>query len=251
MLVPASKVGSFDGEVTALFEGVRAKVNAVLGQQFNFKSLPKEKLIVRGKKVIAAGPTISICASDSVLTEALEGDAGIAKLNMAYERADKLLDKQKDQWKEEGGEGGVLLLSQHVAGELSRVPKLVAQMQLGNDDAKAEAAGALWDLAANADNQVAIAKEEGALAALVALLREGSAVGKEYAAGALMNLAVSADNQVAIAKEEGALAGLVALLREGSAVGKEYAAGAVKSLSRNKETKDSLLQFGCPASALV
>ena len=86
----------------------------------------------------------------------------------------------------------------------------------------------------------------------MALLREGSAVGKEDAAGALWSLAVNADNQVAIAKEEGALAALVALLREGSAVGKEKAAGAVKSLcSRNKETKDSLLQLGCPVSALV
>ena len=209
VLVPSGKVGSFDGEVTALFEGVRAKVNAVLGQQFNFKSLLEEKLIVRGKKVIAAGPTISICASDCVLTEALKGDAGIAKLNMAYERADKLLEKQKLQWKKEGGEGGVLLLSAQVAGDLAQVPKLVDQLQSGGDDAKAEAADALGSLAVNADNQVAIAKEEGALAALVALLREGSAVGKEHAAG------------------------------------------AVKSLSRNKESKDSLLQLGCPVSALV
>ena len=85
----------------------------------------------------------------------------------------------------------------------------------------------------------------------MALLRDGSAVGKEKAAGALWNLAVNADNKVAIAKEEGALAALVALLREGSAVGKDNAAGAVKSLSRNKETKDSLLQLGCPVSALV
>ena len=60
-----------------------------------------------------------------------------------------------------------------------------------------------------ADNKVAIAKEEGALAALVALLRDGSSVGKESAAGALYNLAANnADNQVAIAKEEGALAAL-------------------------------------------
>ena len=77
-------------------------------------------------------------------------------------------------------------------------------------------------------------------------------MGKEDAAGALWSLAVNADNQVAIAKEEGALAALVALLREGSAVGKEKAAGAVKSLcSRNKETKDSLLQLDCPVNALV
>ena len=76
-------------------------------------------------------------------------------------------------------------------------------------------------------------------------------MGKEYAAGALLNLSVNADNKVAIAKEKGALAGLVALLSKGSVLGKANAAGAVKSLSRNKETKDSLLQFGCPASALV
>jgi hypothetical protein len=237
VLVPASKVGSFDGEVTALFEGVRAKVNTVLGQQFNFKSLLEEKLIVRGKKVIAAGPTISICASDCVLTEALEGDAGIAKLNMAYERADKLLEKQKLKWKEEGGEGGVLLLSAQVAGDLAQVPKLVALLQSGSDDAKAEAAAALWGLAVNADNKVAIAKEEGALAALVALLREGSVVGKENAAAALWSLAANANNKVAIAREEGALAALVALLREGSAVGKEHAAGALVNLAVNADNR--------------
>ena len=39
-----------------------------------------------------------------------------------------------------------------------------------------------------ADNKVAIAKEEGALAALVALVRNGSAVGKENAAGTLKSL---------------------------------------------------------------
>jgi len=166
-----------------------------------------------------------------VLTEALKGDTGIAKLNMAYERADKLLEKQKLLWKEEGGEGGVLLLSVQVAGDLLGVPKLVARLQSGGDDAKAEAAGALWNLALNADNKVAIAKVEGALAALVALLREGSAVGKKHAAAALQSLAVNADNQVAIAKEEGALAGLVALLREGSAVGKANAAGALVYLA--------------------
>ena len=118
MLVPAGKVGSFDGEVTALFEGVRAKVNAELGQQFDFTSLDEKTRTVRNVVVKAAGPTISICASDCVLTEALKGDAGIAKLNMAYERADKLLEKQKLQWKKKGGEGGVLLLSAQVAGDL-------------------------------------------------------------------------------------------------------------------------------------
>ena len=56
---------------------------------------------------------------------------------------------------------------------------------------------------------------------------------------------------MAIAKEEGALAALVALLRDGSAVGKEKAVGALKVLSRITEIKNSLLQLGCPASALA
>ena len=65
---------------------------------------------------------------------------------------------------------------------------------------KENAAGALWSLAVNADNGVAIAKVEGALAALVALLRDGSAVGKERAAGALKNLAFNADNKKLLLK---------------------------------------------------
>eukprot|EP00964_Phaeocystis_antarctica_P078353 scaffold48738_cov63-Phaeocystis_antarctica.AAC.1 len=110
-----------------------------------------------------------------------------------------------------------MLLSEHVAGELSQVPTLVAELQSGSDDAKEKAADALRSLAGNADNKVAIAKVEGALAALVALLRDGSAVGKEKAAGALWSLAGNDENKVAIAKVEGALAALVALLRDGSA----------------------------------
>ena len=58
---------------------------------------------------------------------------------------------------------------------MPEVPTLVAQLQSGSADAKAEAAATLQNLAANADNQVAIAKEEGALTALVALVRNGSA----------------------------------------------------------------------------
>ena len=126
----------------------------------------------------------------------------------------------------------------------------MALLREGSAVGKETAAGALRNLAVNADNQVAIAKEEGALAALVALLREGSAVGKKYAATALRNLSANADNQVAIAKEEGALAALVALLHHWSAAGKEKAAEAVKFLSRNIEIKNRLLQLDCPASAL-
>ena len=64
---------------------------------------------------------------------------------------------------------------------MPEVPTLVAQLQSGSADAKAEAAATLQNLAANADNQVAIAKEEGAILALVALVRNGSEVCKENA----------------------------------------------------------------------
>ena len=76
---------------------------------------------------------------------------------------------------------------------------------------KEYAACALGNLSFNAVNKVAIAEEQGALAALVVLLRDGSAVGKETAAAVLSSLAVNADNKVAIAEEHGALAALVAL----------------------------------------
>ena len=65
---------------------------------------------------------------------------------------------------------------------------------------KEKAAAALKNLAADADNKVAIAKVEGALAALVALLRDGSAAGKESAAGALKNLAFNDDNKKLLLK---------------------------------------------------
>ena len=109
---------------------------------------------------------------------------------MAYRQADKLLEKKKEEWKA-GGVGGVHLLSAQVAKELTEVPTLVAQLQTGSANAKAEAAAELRSLAVNGDNQVAIAKVEGALAALVALLSEGSAVGKEKAAGAVKSLSMN------------------------------------------------------------
>ena len=82
-----------------------------------------------------------------------------------------------------------------IAKEEGALVALVALLREGSAVGKENAAAALQNLAANADNKVVIAKEEGALAALVALLREGSAEGKENAAGALWSLAVNADNK--------------------------------------------------------
>jgi hypothetical protein len=251
VLVSASKVGFFDGEVRALFDGVHERVKTELKQQFDFTSLVEEKRVVRGKEVTADGPTISICASNRVLTELLEGDAGRSKLNMAYERADVLLKEKKDEWKKAAKEGGVHLLSEQVATELSQVPTLVAQLRSGSADDKAEAVATLQSLTVNADNKVAIGKEAGVLAALVALLRNGSAVGKENAAGALKNLAVNDDNKEAIGKEAGALAALVALLRKGSAVGKEQAAGALRNLAVNADNQVAIAKEAGALAALV
>ena len=63
---------------------------------------------------------------------------------------------------------------------------------------KEKAAGALWFLAKNADNQVAIAKEEGVLAALVTMLRDGTATGKIMAGGAVKLLSENQDAKVAL-----------------------------------------------------
>ena len=71
----------------------------------------------------------------------------------------------------------------------------MALLSSGDAEGKAKAAGALWNLAVNDDNQVAIAAAGGILP-LVALLSSGDAKGKAKAAEALRNLAVNNDNQV-------------------------------------------------------
>jgi hypothetical protein len=63
--------------------------------------------------------------------------------------------------------------------------------------AKQDAVEALRNLAANADNRVAIA-QAGGIAPLVELTRSGDAYAKQYAAEALWVLAANADNKVAM-----------------------------------------------------
>ena len=65
------------------------------------------------------------------------------------------------------------------------------------------AAGALRNLAVNADNNVAIASA-GGIAPLVALARDGTEAQKEEAAAALAVLAVNDANKAAIAREAAA-----------------------------------------------
>ena len=86
------------------------------------------------------------------------------------------------------------------------ITELVALVRDGNDAQKADAAGALRNLAICADNKIAIAKA-GGIPPLVALVRDGNDAQKAEAAGALQNLANScADNRhaIAMAKQEAA-----------------------------------------------
>ena len=69
----------------------------------------------------------------------------------------------------------------------------------GTEKQKENAAAALWMLAINDDNQVAIARA-GGIEPLVALARGGTEKQKEHAADALWMLALNDDNQVAIAR---------------------------------------------------
>jgi hypothetical protein len=75
----------------------------------------------------------------------------------------------------------------------------VTLVQSGTDGQKEYAAGALRNLANNAENKVVIA-QAGAIAPLVTLVQSGTDGQKEYAAGALFSLAATAKNQVLIAQ---------------------------------------------------
>ena len=75
--------------------------------------------------------------------------------------------------------------------------RAVALARDGTDRQKQWAAGALWNLALNADNQVAIARA-GGIEPLVALARDGTDGQKEQAATALRNLAGNKTNLAAM-----------------------------------------------------
>ena len=108
------------------------------------------------------------------------------------------------------------------------IAPLVAQIKSGTAVDREQAAAALWSLAWNDANRVAIAEH------LVTLVTHGAAGGQEQAARALGNLAYdNAANQAAIAAA-GAIDPLVALVRSGAAGGKERAAGALANIACNR-----------------
>ena len=116
-----------------------------------------------------------------------------------------------------------------LADDGTDITQLVALVRDGTDDQKQYAAGALRNLAKNADNQILIAKA-GGIPPLVALGRDGTDSQKVSAADALGNLANNADNQILIA-EAGGIPPLVALVRDGTDAQKANAEYALRMLS--------------------
>ena len=135
--------------------------------------------------------------------------------------------------------------------EDSRIPSLVAEVSDGTERQKISAAVALWSLAANADNKIAIA-QAGGIPPLVALVRDGTDDQKKYAAWMLERLAGYDDNRILIAKA-GGIPPLVALVRDGTDDQKKYAAVALWSLAANADNKIAIAQAGGipPLVALV
>ena len=95
--------------------------------------------------------------------------------------------------------GGKPTVAPVLAKDGTDITKLVALVRDGTDAQKKNAAAALWNLAVNDDNEIAIAKA-GGIPPLVALIRDGNDAQKHFAAGALRILAENDDNRIAIAK---------------------------------------------------
>ena len=82
------------------------------------------------------------------------------------------------------------------------VPRLIALLGEGNEEAKTCAAYALANLAVNDDLEAAIGRA-GGIPPLVKLARDGTAKQKENAVSALKNLNYNAENKKAIASAGG------------------------------------------------
>ena len=125
--------------------------------------------------------------------------------------------------------------NQAAIAEAGGIPSLIS-MLTNNPDVHADAAGALWSLAAAPENQKEIA-ERGGIPPLVALLRTTKGA-QETAGGALNSLAELPDNRV-IMSDAGAVRALVSLLENGSSKGIEQAAGALVRLVVNNSVNQS------------
>ena len=111
------------------------------------------------------------------------------------------------------------------------IPLLISLID-DHDDIHRDAAGALWSLAADTENQQLIA-DAGGIPALVGLLQSGKKnLAQETAAGALHSLALRAENRdlIADAGEVGGITQMVPLLETGTEMAKEEVSGALLTL---------------------
>jgi len=88
---------------------------------------------------------------------------------------------------------------------------LVKLLQIGIQETIAEAAGAIWNLAASLDIGKVIASTPDAVSSLAHILRTGSVASKIQAAGALRNLSILDENKL-ILSENGVLEPIVQLI---------------------------------------
>ena len=125
-----------------------------------------------------------------------------------------------------------------------RIEPLIAQLQAGSAQEKAEAAFELYEFALGDEaHQEAIA-HAGGIKPLVALLRWGSAEAQVNAASALAILAVNDANKVALANAD-AIDPLLALANGGSAEAQWRAAAALGMLAQNNAlNQDAIARAG-------
>ena len=137
------------------------------------------------------------------------------------QRTSKKADEEEDN---EGDENDRLCMIAD-AGGITPLVKLLDQSS--TTQARENAAGALWHLALDIANQIAIAKANG-ISPLVTILDDGTVRGHEFAALALKRLAVNnSENQAQIAKH------VVALLGNPSPGPQKRAAHALMELGKN------------------
>ncbi|GBG27885.1 Ryanodine receptor 1 [Hondaea fermentalgiana] len=99
-----------------------------------------------------------------------------------------------------------------VQGSPHLIACLVRLVQIGPPETVAEAAGALWNLAASLEIGSVIAATPGAIAALAAVLQTGTITAKLQASGALRNLAILDTNKDILANN-GVLEPLINIVR--------------------------------------
>jgi len=119
------------------------------------------------------------------------------------------------------------------------IAPLVDILQGGcGDDAQEEAAGALFALAEEVGNRVAIT-EAGGIGPLVTLLGSDNSMSRQHAKGVLVRLSIESANRASIIKK------LVAMLSEDSPQAQEQAAAALANLaSETSENRISIVDAG-------